>query len=84
MCAISQVDRVTVGGFVIECVSQIAAFAVWFVDLLSSHGNKHFQFRGGLLFRIDDEFDYYNARRNFEELLARLGISPLQPGASSP
>lgn len=32
----------------------------------------HFQFRDGLLCRIDDEFDQYTAQKEFEELIARL------------
>jgi transcriptional regulator with XRE-family HTH domain len=35
--------------------------------------NLHFQFRDGLLVRVDDEFDHFNARRSFDELLAKLG-----------
>ena len=35
--------------------------------------NLHFQFRDGLLVRVDDEFDQFNARRSFDELLAKLG-----------
>lgn len=46
--------------------------------------NLHFQFRDGLICRIDDEFDYFNARRNFEAVMIRLGISPPIKAESSP
>lgn len=36
----------------------------------------HFQFRDGRCYRVDDEFDHYNAKRNFEVLLQRLGTRP--------
>lgn len=38
--------------------------------------NLNFQFRDGLICRIDDEFDHYNAKRSFDELLQRLANSP--------
>ena len=38
--------------------------------------NLHLQFRDGLLCRVDDEFDYFNARRSFEAVMAQLGQSP--------
>lgn len=34
--------------------------------------NLHFQFRNGLICRIDDEFDHYHAKLAFDELIERL------------
>ncbi len=35
----------------------------------------NFQFRDGLICRIDDEFDHYQAKRSFDDLLERLNVS---------
>lgn len=34
--------------------------------------NLHFQFREGLICRIEDQFDHFSAKRAFDELLAKL------------
>ena len=44
--------------------------------------NLHFQFRDGLIVRIDDEFDHYNAKKALDELMARLAENGCEPATN--